>query len=249
MPGERKKLFSDIGTGVAIGVGTVLILAVLSVAYGLWPRLWEWLQGGEGEVAHRVVYLLTVFLVLYHVIAPRRPLPIRVTPVNEPGSLALLTIHNLGHSARFYATAAVQAVKQSGTGFRRVVLRPTWGISMQGAPSEGISRDATGDLLLALSQIARRGHHEFDPEIVHVSLIDYDHKGETFSYPKGRAGGVEIDLEVRVTRNEPHLFLRMLPAPRSFFGRFTISGDQHGGLSIRATPRDSWWTRFRRRRQ
>lgn len=203
MPGEKKKIFSDIGAGVAIGVGTVVILAALSLAYGLWPRLWAWLQSGEGEVAHRVVYLLTVFLVLYCVITPRRPLPIRVTPVLETGGYALLTVRNLGLSgSNFYATAEVVGVRQPGVegGFRRLTLRPTWGI--RGFSSETIARDETGDLVLAWStQDSHLGYD--DRKTVYVRLTDSGQKGEVFHYIKGRSGGIEIDLGITISRSEP----------------------------------------------
>ncbi len=227
---------------VVTAVVSVVIVAALGAAFGWWPLLWGWLQSGEGEVAHRLAFLLVVALLLYRHVAPLRPLPVIVTPVSEPGNYAVLTVRNLGHGGDFYATAEILDVRQPGVsgGFRRLTMRPKWGMDRRGGfSSVSIDRRGTGDLCLA-----KIFYDETTSGMIEVHLTDEGKKQEWYCYERGDpAGGVEIDLEVTVIRKEAREFFRFLPIPRPYVGRFTVKG-KPDGIATLETPPAHWWSRF-----
>jgi hypothetical protein len=154
----------------------------------------------------------------------------------------VLTVRNLGHDATFYASADVLDVREPGVSgnFRRLSTQPTWGGGyMVFLSSAQIRRNQTGDLILAwTAPNANTG-------MLDVGLTDEGKKEIRFRYDKGPLGGIEIDLEVTITRQEKRWFLLALPHPRSYVARFTVTGYKFGGLSVHPLPSGvGGWRRF-----
>ncbi|MFY9824186.1 MAG: hypothetical protein WAM82_22620 [Thermoanaerobaculia bacterium] len=217
---------------VRIWPPVVVVLIVGVPGWLAWPHLWAWLNSGHGEVAYRLTYDAALIAVLLQFIRPW--LPIRVTPISEPGPVARLTVRNSGRDGNFYATAEILDVRQPDEekGFQRLTMTPTWGTV--DASRAGIVQHGAKELFLAKSWLSDR---DWNGKTVNIQLTDEDrYKIVGFTYSPGY-GVIEIDLKVTISRAETRTFIRVFHVPGPYVNRFTIKGDEAGRLAVFATPR------------
>jgi hypothetical protein len=216
------------------GWAVAALVALLALSRPVWQRLGSWFLGIDPEVARQAVFLLSAALFLLVYAAPRRRIPIDVSPVGEPGREALLSVRNKGEGAAFYTGMEVLAgVTEGGSGLnlRRVTLRPSWWPETAGA--DYINRDEVKTLCIALeSEIEHfdlMSGHGFAAE-----LADAHGRGERVSW--GEEDGVRIRVRVTIGRYEKRKARWQLRYPRAYTVDFCILGHASGGLSVEFAP-------------
>lgn len=228
----------DVAKSVAAGL---TIMAVTAAAAALSPPLWRWLRVAvDPEVARCLAFLLALAWIFSRDIAPRRQIPVRVTPNSVPAANVVLTVRNLGRDATFYASADFLAARQAGEPLvcQQFSTRPVWG-TVDRLGSEAIRRDQPGDLLLAWVESGR------EEGALDLVLADEGRKNARFPLGWSADTDTEIDLEITITRKETRWPL-FLPLPRSYVGRLTIRGSKKRGLSAHPLRRINWWSRPRK---